>query len=61
MPTAAVFLDIEKAFAKSWHSGLLYKWSELEFVAFLIKLIASFSLTENLNFRQKANFSHPEK
>jgi hypothetical protein len=26
MSTAAVFLDIKKAFDTTWHSGLLYKW-----------------------------------
>jgi hypothetical protein len=30
MSMAAVFLDIEKAFDTTWHSGLLYKLSELE-------------------------------
>jgi hypothetical protein len=25
MSTAAVFLDIEKAFDTTWHTGLLYK------------------------------------
>jgi chemotaxis methyl-accepting protein methylase len=34
MSTPAVFLDIEKAFDKTWHSGLLYKLSELEFSTF---------------------------
>jgi hypothetical protein len=39
---AAVFLDIAKAFDTTWHSGLLYKLSELEFSTSLTKLIASF-------------------
>jgi hypothetical protein len=42
MSTAAVFLDIEKAFDKIWHLGLLYKLSELKFSTSLIKLINSF-------------------
>jgi hypothetical protein len=42
MSTAAVFLDIEKAFDTIWHPGLLYKLSELEFPTNLIKLISSF-------------------
>jgi hypothetical protein len=42
MPTAAVFLDIEKAFNKMWRLGLLYKLSELKFSISLIKLINSF-------------------
>jgi hypothetical protein len=42
MSTAAVFMDIEKAFDKTWHFDLLYKFSELAFSKRLIKLIASF-------------------
>jgi hypothetical protein len=42
MSTAAVFLDIEKAFNTTWHSGLLNKLSKLEFSTSLIKLIGSF-------------------
>jgi hypothetical protein len=41
MSTAAVFLDIEKAFDKTWHLGLLYKLSKLKFSISLIKLISS--------------------
>jgi hypothetical protein len=32
MSTAAVFLDIEKAFDTTWHPGLLYKLSKLQFL-----------------------------
>jgi hypothetical protein len=41
MPTSAVFLDTEKAFHTTWHSGLLYKLSKLEFSTSLIKLVSS--------------------
>jgi hypothetical protein len=41
MSTAAVFLDIEKAFDTTWHSGLLCKL-KLEFSYSLTKLIGSF-------------------
>jgi hypothetical protein len=41
MSTAAVFLDIEKAFDIAWHLGLLYKLSTLQFSISLIKLIGS--------------------
>jgi retron-type reverse transcriptase len=52
MSTAAVFLDIAKAFDSTWHSGLLYKLSKLEFSNSLTKLIGSF-LTEH-KFRVSA-------
>jgi hypothetical protein len=42
MSTAAVFLDIEKAFDTTWQPGLLYKLSNLKFSASLFKLISSF-------------------
>jgi retron-type reverse transcriptase len=41
MSTAAVFLDIEKGFDTTWHTGLLYKLSKLDFSVSLIKLISS--------------------
>jgi retron-type reverse transcriptase len=41
MSTAAVFLDIEKAFDSTWHRGLLYKLSEINFTTRIIKLISS--------------------
>jgi hypothetical protein len=31
MSTAAIFLDIEKAFETTWHNGLLYKLSKMNF------------------------------
>jgi hypothetical protein len=40
--TVAVFSDIEKAFDTTWHPGLLYKFSKLEFSTNLIKLISPF-------------------
>jgi hypothetical protein len=42
MFTTAVFLDIEKAFDTTWHNGLPYKLSKMNFSASLIKLISSF-------------------
>jgi hypothetical protein len=49
MSTAAVFLDIEKALDTTWHPGLLYKLSNLNFSANVIKLISSF--LSNRKFR----------
>jgi hypothetical protein len=40
MSTAAIFLDIEKAFDTTWHNGLLYKLSKINFSASLIKLFS---------------------
>jgi hypothetical protein len=42
MSRAAVFLDIEKAFDTTWHTGLLYKLSKFDFSVSFIKLISSF-------------------
>jgi hypothetical protein len=44
MFTAAVLLDIEKAFDITWQPGLLYKLSKLKFSTRVIKLISSFLL-----------------
>jgi hypothetical protein len=50
MSTAAVFLDIEKAFDKTWHLGLLYKIS-----ISLIKLISSFLSQRKFSLTQRYN------
>jgi hypothetical protein len=42
MSTAAVFLDIEKAYDITWHFGLLYELSSSKLSISLIKLISSF-------------------
>jgi hypothetical protein len=56
MSTAAVFLDIDA----TWHSDLLYKLSELEFLTSLIKLIASFTLIETFKVLVEGEFSTPK-
>jgi hypothetical protein len=61
MSTAAVFLDIEKAFDTTWHSGLLYKLSELDFSTSLIKLIASFLTDRNFKVFVEGEFSTPRE
>lgn len=40
--TAAIFLDVEKAFDRIWHAGLIFKMSRLQIPIGLIKLIESF-------------------
>jgi hypothetical protein len=56
MSTAAVFLDIEKAFDTTWHPGLLYKLSELKVLASLIKLIASFLSNRKFSLSRRQAF-----
>jgi hypothetical protein len=55
--TAAVFLDIKKAFYTTWHSGLLYKLSQLAFLTSLIKLIASFLTDRKFKVLVEGEFS----
>jgi hypothetical protein len=57
MSTAAVFLDIEKAFDTIWHPGLLYKLSELQFSTSLVKLIASFLTNRKFEFSVEGELS----
>jgi hypothetical protein len=52
MSTAAVFLDIEKAFDTTWHPGLLYKLSKLNFSTRIIKLISFAMKIESLGRRR---------
>jgi hypothetical protein len=61
MLTAAVFLDTEKDFDTTWHSGLLYTLSQLEFLTSLIKLIASFLTDSKFKILVENEFSTPRK
>jgi hypothetical protein len=61
MSTAAVFLDIEKAFDTTWHYGLLYKLSELQFSISLIKPIASFLTNRKFKVSVEGELSSPRK
>jgi hypothetical protein len=49
---SAVFLDIEKAFAKTWHIYFLHKLFKLKCSVSLIKLISS-SFSEKIQSRSK--------
>lgn len=40
--TGLIFLDVEKAFDRVWHNGLIYKMIKLNFSPTIIKLINSF-------------------
>jgi hypothetical protein len=59
MSTAAVFLDIEKAFDTTWHNGLLYKLSKMDFSASLIKLISSFLSNRKFSVSVEGEMSTP--
>jgi retron-type reverse transcriptase len=57
--TAAVFLDIEKAFDTTWHSGLIYKMSKFEFSTRLIQLISSFLSDRKFRVSVEGEMSTP--
>jgi hypothetical protein len=61
LSTAAVFLDIEKAFDMTWHLGLLYKLSKLEFSINLIKLISSFLSQRKFRVSVEGEMSSPRE
>jgi hypothetical protein len=61
MSTAAVFLDIEKAFDTTWHSGLLYKMSIFEFSTRLIQLISSFLSERKFRVSVEGKMSTPRE
>jgi hypothetical protein len=61
LSTAAVFLDIKKAFDITWHPGLLYRLLKLNFSVPTVKLISSFFLTGNLKFQLKVKCQHQGK
>lgn len=53
-----VLFDIEKAFDRVWHAGLIYKLHKLEFPIYIIKIIGSF--LENRKFIVKVGSSNSE-
>jgi hypothetical protein len=61
MPTAAVFLDIEKTFDTTWNCDILNKLSELEFSISLIELLASFITERKCKDLADGEFSTPRK
>jgi hypothetical protein len=61
MSTAAVFLDIEKAFDTTWHPGLLYKLTNLNFPARIIKLVSSFLANRKFRVWVEGDMSTPRE
>jgi hypothetical protein len=56
-----VFLDIEKAFDITWHSGLLYKLAKFEFSTRLIQLISSFLSERKFRVSVEGEMSTPRE
>lgn len=55
--SAAVFLDIRKAFDSVWHRGLLYKLSKLDIPPYLLNLLNQFLSNRSSVVRLKNYFS----
>lgn len=58
---ASVFLDVEKAFDRVWHKGLLYKMKMMEIPSGIIKIINSFlqDRTFRVKIEDKLSTSRP--
>jgi hypothetical protein len=61
MSTAAVFLDIEKAFDTKWHNGLLYKLRKLKFPLYLLKHIKSYLTHKQFRVSVEGEMSTPRE
>jgi hypothetical protein len=61
LSTAVVFLEVKKAFDKTWHSGLLYKLSKLKLSISLIKLINSILSQRKFRVLVKDEISTPRE
>lgn len=57
--TLAVFLDIEKAFDKVWHSGLIQKLLNMRLPVHFIHLIASFLSNRTIKIKIQNSLSPP--
>eukprot|EP00102_Acyrthosiphon_pisum_P013028 XP_008182429.1 PREDICTED: RNA-directed DNA polymerase from mobile element jockey-like [Acyrthosiphon pisum] len=57
--TASVFLDVEKAFDRVWHDGLIYKMSNLNIPPWLIKTVSSFLSNRSFCVRIEDRLSSP--
>jgi hypothetical protein len=60
MSAATVLLDTETAFDTTWHTGLLYKLSELQFSMSLIKLIRYFHSQRKSRISIEGEMSTPK-
>jgi len=55
--TAALFMDIKKAFDKVWHSGLIFKLHQARCPTYIIKLIDQFLTKRQIQVKVKNNIS----
>lgn len=53
----AVFLDLQQAFDRVWHEGLLYKMKKLNFPHYLMGIISSFLQNRSFAVRIEEHFS----
>lgn len=58
--TAVVSLDVEKAFDKVWHEGLLYKLIKMNIPTQLVKIIKSFLSDRSFQVKIKKSLSTPK-
>lgn len=58
---ATLFLDVEKAFDRVWHEGLIYKMQQMDIPLHLIKLIESFLTGRTFSVRSDDMLSSPRK
>jgi hypothetical protein len=59
--TGMIFLDVEKAFDRVWHNGLLYKMIKLGFSLPLIKIVRSFLSERTFSVFIKGQFSETKE
>ena len=59
--TGMIFLDVEKAFDRVWHNGLLYKMIKLKFPLTLIKTVRSFLSERTFSVFIKGQFSETKE
>lgn len=58
--TGAIFLDVEKAFDKVWHNGLIYKLITLRIPTWMIKTIHSYLQNRRFEIKVGTKISQPK-
>jgi hypothetical protein len=61
LATAAVFLDIEKAFDTTWQPGFLYKLLKLNLPICIVKFIGSFLTDRKFKVSAEGELSAPRE